>query len=86
MYGYCHPMLLDDGTAYLVYLHTGGHRPDDACSESLFGLRVKVRDDAEGIEILPAPGSPAAAGGDTADGSGHAMDGDGGDPELGDRM
>jgi hypothetical protein len=82
VYGYCHPMLLEDGTVYLVYLHTGGHRTDDARTESLFGLRLRVHDDAGGIDILPAPGSPAAMGLDGAD----AEAGDGGDPELGDRM
>jgi len=86
VYGYCHPMLLEDGTAYVAYLHTGGHRPEDACSESLFALRVKVRDDAEGIEILPAPGSPAAVGRVAEADGGAAEGGDGGDPELGDRM
>ena len=83
VYGYCHPVLLDDGTIYLVYLHTGGHKPEDARSESLFALRVGVRDGAEGIEILPAPGSPADLGEAAAGGE---PSGDGGDPELGDRM
>jgi len=83
VYGYCHPMVLDDGTVYLVYLHTGGHKPEDARTESLFGLRVGVRDDAAGIDILPAPGSPADSG-EAAGGGGPS--GGGGDPELGDRM
>jgi len=83
VYGYCHPILLDDGTVYLVYLHTGGHRPEDARSESLFGLRIGVHDDAEGIDILPAPGSPAERG--ESAGEGEPV-GSGGDPELGDRM
>lgn len=53
-------MLLPDGTVYLVYLHTGGHRPGNARTEALWGLRVRVLDGADGIEVLPAPGSPAA--------------------------
>ena len=85
VYGYCHPMLLDDGTAYLVYLHTGGHRSEDARTESLFGLRVRVHDDAGGIDVLPAPGSPAALG-EVGSDAGDGDAGDGGDPELGDRM
>ena len=62
VYGYSHPMLLDDGTAYLVYLHTGGHVGADPRTEALWGLRVSVHDEADGIEILPAPGSPADMG------------------------
>ena len=81
VYGYCHPILLPDGTAYVVYLHTGGHRPDDARAESLFGLRVRVRADASGIDILPAPGSPAAGGAEADEGD--TPDPGGGDPELG---
>ncbi len=86
VYGYCHPMLLDDGTVYLVYLHTGGHRPEDARTESLFALRVRVHDQADGIDILPAPGSLAAGGGGAAVAAAPATSRDGGDPELGDRM
>ncbi|MFV2066420.1 MAG: sialidase family protein [Pirellulales bacterium] len=57
VYGYSHPMLLPDGTIFLVYLHTGGHRPADARTEALWGLRVKIHDDAGGVDILPAAGS-----------------------------
>ena len=84
VYGYSHPMLLPDGTVYLVYLHTGGHRPEDARTESLFGLRVSVHDSADGIDILPAPGSPAARG-DTGRVK-EERETDAGDPGLGDRM
>lgn len=59
VYGYCHPVLLDDGTVLLVYLHSGGHHTADARTEALWLLRVAVSDTADGIEILPAPGSPA---------------------------
>jgi len=62
VYGYCHPMLLPDGTVYLVYLHTGGHVGADPRTEALWGLRLRVRDAADGIDILPAPGSPADLG------------------------
>lgn len=82
VYGYSHPVLLPDGTVYLVYLHTGGHRPQDARTEALWGLRVRVHDDAGGIDILPAPGSTAER--RAADGG--SSKGDGGDPELGDKM
>ena len=84
VYGYCHPMLLPDGTAYVVYLHTGGHRPQHARTEALWGVRVGVHADAGGIDVLPAPGSPAAKG--RPDEKTKGQDTDGGDPVLGDRM
>ena len=86
VYGYCHPMLLPDGTAYLVYLHTGGHRAGDARTEALWGLRVGVNDAADGVEILPAPGSPEARGLPREVLSLFTCREDGGDPELGDML
>ena len=56
VYGYSHPVLLPDGTVYLVYIHTGGHRPADARTQALWSLRIRINDNADGIEILPAPG------------------------------
>jgi len=84
VYGYCHPMLLPDGTVYVVYLHTGGHKPEHARTEALWGLRVKIHDDAGGIDILPAPGSPAAK---EEPGTGQpAPSTAGDDPELGNQL
>ena len=83
VYGYSHPMLLEDGTVYITYLHTGGHYPADARSEALWGLRVRVKDTADGIEVLPAPGSPAAEG-RSLTGIGH-IDSRGDDLELGEQ-
>ena len=74
-------MLLPDGTVYLVYLHTGGHRPEHARTEALWGLRVKIHEDAGGIDILPAPGSPAAKEGARPDRT--SVDSAGDNPELG---
>jgi len=82
VYGYSHPMLLPDGTVYLVYLHTGGHQPAHARTEALWGLRVRIHDDAGGIDILPAPGSPAAGG--KKPGAQNKTDGD--NPELGNKF
>jgi hypothetical protein len=80
VYGYCHPMLLPDGTVYVVYLHTGGHLPHHARTEALWGLRLAVSPAADGIEILPAPGSAAdASSGDWL----RKLQFSGGDPELG---
>lgn len=55
VYGYSHPMLNPDGTIFLVYIHKGGHRPADARTQALWALRIRIKDNADGIEILPAP-------------------------------
>jgi hypothetical protein len=81
VYGYSHPMILPDGTVYIVYLHTGGHTPHDARTEAIWGLRLRVLDDASGIEILPAPGSEAEH-----DALEKPVAGSGGDPVLGDKL
>jgi len=62
VYGYSRGIQLPDGSIYLVYLHTGGHKWDDARNESIFALRFRVLKGCRGIELLPAPGSPAAGG------------------------
>lgn len=56
VYGYSHPMLLPDGTVYLVYIHTGGHKPADARTQALWALRIRIKDNADGIEILSVSG------------------------------
>jgi aminoglycoside N3'-acetyltransferase len=62
IYGYSHPVLLPDGSVYVVYLQSCGLFPADARTEALWGIRIKIPDTADGIEILPAPGSPAEQG------------------------
>lgn len=86
VYGYCHPTLLEDGTIYVAYLHSGGHTPHDARTEALWGLRVGVHEDAGGIDILPAPGSPEDKGLAEAYLRLVAVTTDGGDSELGDLL
>ena len=81
VYGYCHPMVLADGTAYVTYIHSGGHSSHDARTEAIWAVRVRVHDGADGIDILPAPGSPAARGRPSEEL--ETMVTDGGDPELG---
>ena len=81
VYGYCHGIMLEDGSAYLVYLHTGGHDPHDARTEAVWGLRVRPHDDACGIDILPAPGSPRDLGSEFSEKEGIRFHG--GDPILG---
>ena len=58
VYRYSSPAVLDDGTVYVLYQHTGGHDMRHARTQALWGIRVRVFDSADGIEILPAPGSP----------------------------
>ena len=83
VYGYSGATLLPDGTVYVVYNHTGGHYAADARTAALWGLRVRVNDTADGIEVLPAPGSPAAEGRST---TGLAyIDNRSEDPELGEQ-
>lgn len=55
-YGYSRGMQLPDGSIYMVYIHTGGHKTADAKNQSIFALRFRVRPDASGVELLPAPG------------------------------
>lgn len=83
VYGYSAPVVLKDGTIYVAYIHTGGHLPSDARTEALWGLRVKVCDNADGIEILPAPGSPSAKGIKSELSGLEMLTTHGGDPELG---
>ncbi len=54
VYGYSDPMLLPDGTIYLVYIHTGGHRPADARTEAIWALRIRIKKHANGIELISA--------------------------------
>ena len=61
-YGYNHPILLDDGSVYVLYQSTGGHNTQHARTMALWGLRLNIFDGADGIEILPARGSPADIG------------------------
>jgi hypothetical protein len=81
VYGYSAPLLLPDGTIYIAYIHSGGHTPADARTQAIWGLRVKVYDNADGIDILPAPGSPAERGCFLT--NFETLKTHGGDPELG---
>jgi len=56
-YGYGKGILLPDGSVYAVYIHTGGHRIRDARRNAIWDIRLRVRDDHSGIDVLPPPGS-----------------------------
>jgi hypothetical protein len=48
--------VLPDGSILAAYIHTGGHATRDAQTEAIWGIRLRVRDDHSGIDLLPAPG------------------------------
>jgi photosystem II stability/assembly factor-like uncharacterized protein len=54
-YGYGKGMELSDGSLFITYLATGGHHTSDAQSNSIRCIRLRVRADYSGIELLPAP-------------------------------
>jgi sialidase-1 len=54
-YGYGKAMELDDGSLFVTDQGTGGHTAQDARNMSLRCLRVRIRPDRAGIDLLPAP-------------------------------
>lgn len=57
VYGYGKGIVLPDGSVYVVYIHTGGHKSQDAVSNAIWAIRLRVTDDGQGIQLLPVPGS-----------------------------
>ncbi len=60
-YGYAKGIELPDGSVFLVYIHTGAFTTRDAQAEAIWGMRMRVRADRSGIDLLPAPGAPPPA-------------------------
>jgi hypothetical protein len=54
-YGYAKAMVLPDNSLYVVHLSTGGHKTRDAQTNSIWSIRVRIRPDYCGIDLLPAP-------------------------------
>jgi photosystem II stability/assembly factor-like uncharacterized protein len=54
-YGYGKAMELPDGSLLIVDQGTGGHGAQDAKNMSLRCLRVRIRPDYSGVDLLPAP-------------------------------
>jgi sialidase-1 len=52
-YGYGAGALLPDGSLYIIYQGTGSHRTEDAKANTLLSLRLRVRADHTGIDLLP---------------------------------
>ena len=58
-YGYGKAMELPDGSLFITYISTGGHRAGDARANAVWCIRMRVRPDHSGIDILPAPSRSA---------------------------
>jgi hypothetical protein len=54
-YGYGQAMVLPDDSLFVTDLSTRGTSTADASNESLRCLRVRIRSDKSGIDLLPAP-------------------------------
>ena len=54
-YGYGKAMELPDGSLFISYLATGGHATTDAQQNAIRCIRLRVRTDHSGIDLLPAP-------------------------------
>ena len=57
VYGYGKGIELPDGSVYVVYINTGGHAAEDAVGNGIWAIRLRVRDDDQGIDLLPVPGA-----------------------------
>ena len=55
-YGYSRSTLMPDESLYLAYIGTGGHRPEDARNNMIWSIKLRVRADYSGIELLPVAG------------------------------
>ena len=55
VYGYGKATELPDGSLFVTYLATGGHRTEDAKKNAIWCTRVRIREDHSGLELLPAP-------------------------------
>jgi hypothetical protein len=54
-YGYGKAMELPDGSLFISHIATGGHSTADAKSNAVRAIRMRVRSDHSGIDLLPAP-------------------------------
>ena len=52
-YGYSRSCLLPDGSVYIAYIETGGHRTPDARKNAIWSIKLRIRPDHSGIELLP---------------------------------
>jgi sialidase-1 len=53
-YGYGKAMELGDGSVFITYIKTGGHTTEEAQSNAVQCIRMRIRPDRAGIDLLPA--------------------------------
>jgi len=54
-YGYGKAIELPDGSLFIAHIATGGHTTDNAKSNAILAIRMRLRSDHSGIDLLPAP-------------------------------
>ncbi len=54
-YGYGKGTQLPDGSIWITYIKSGGHSPEDAKTNAVMNIRMRIRPDYSGIDLLPAP-------------------------------
>ena len=45
-------MLLPDGTIFITYQQSIGYTAEEARTEAIWGMRLRIKDNAQGIELL----------------------------------
>jgi hypothetical protein len=53
VYGYSQDVVLPDGSVYLVYQNNMSLNAEQMKNQALFALRLRVRPDHSGIDLLP---------------------------------
>ena len=56
-YGYSRSCLMPDGSAYLAYIATAGIHAPNARNNAIWSIKLRVRPDHSGIELLPVESS-----------------------------
>ena len=54
-YEYGKAMVLPDGSLFITHIRSGGHRTHDAENNAVCCIKLRIRPDYSGIELLPAP-------------------------------
>ena len=53
-YGYGKGVQLPDGSIFITYIKSGGHSTGDAATNAVMNIRMRIRSDYSGIDLLPA--------------------------------
>lgn len=54
-YGYGKGTQMPDRSVFITYLSSGGHTAGSAANNAVYSIRLRVRSDHSGIDLLPAP-------------------------------